>query len=122
MVKAENKSQYIRPLFISGIVLGGISLLMWLAGGSFFDFTSAGDEQYAQIIDALLEQRRDMLSASSLRSLVFILMVLGTLYMYLKGKLNSTLLIAIVSVLGLFDLVQIRKDYLDKKILFQNYL
>ncbi|MFZ1558897.1 MAG: YfhO family protein [Saprospiraceae bacterium] len=115
VVKAENKSQYIRPLFISGIVLGGISLVLWLAGGSFFDFTSAGDEQYAQIIDALLEQRRDMLSASSLRSLVFILMVLGTLYMYLKGKLNSTLLIAIVSVLGLFDLVQIGKDYLDKK-------
>jgi Bacterial membrane protein YfhO len=115
VVKAENKSPFIRPLLISGIILGGISLVLWLAGGSFFDFTSAGDEQYAQIIDVLLEQRREMLSASSLRSLMFILLVMGTLYMYLKGKLNSTLLIAIISVLGLFDLVQIGKDYLDKK-------
>ncbi len=115
VVKAVNKLQYIRPLFISGGVLGGISLVLWMAGGSFFDFTAAGDEQYAQIIDALLEQRADMLSGSSLRSLVFILIVTSSLYMYLKGKLNSTFLIVIISVLGLFDLVQIGKDYLDKK-------
>jgi hypothetical protein len=56
-----------------------------------------------------------MLSGSSLRSLVFILLVFASLYLYFKGKLNSTFLVAIISVLGLFDLVQIGKGYLDKK-------
>ncbi|MBK7698662.1 MAG: YfhO family protein [Saprospiraceae bacterium] len=39
---------------------------------------------------------------------------------FLKDKINSTILIAVIGVLGLFDLVQIGKDYLDKKILLLN--
>jgi hypothetical protein len=115
MLKADNKEQYIKPLLISSGILGGISFILWIAGGSFFDFNAPGDEQYAQIKDAVIDQRADMVSSSALRSLMFILIVAGALFAYLKDKINQTVLVALVSVLGLFDLVQIGKGYLDKK-------
>lgn len=115
LIKSQNKNQFIRPLLIAGGILGSISLILWLAGGSFFDFNAAGDEQYAQIKDALLEQRSDLLSGSAFRSLMFIILVSGAMYLYMVGKLNNVVLIALVSVIGLFDLVQIGKDYLDKR-------
>jgi hypothetical protein len=115
IIKSDKKEEYIKPLLISSGILGGISLLIWLAGGSFFDFSSANDEQYAQIKDAVIDQRMEMTSSSALRSLFFILLVAATLYGFLKNKINQTIMIAVVSILGLFDLVQVGKGYLDKK-------
>lgn len=115
MMKSKTKESYIKPLYISTGILGGICLILWVMGGSLFDFSSPGDEQYAQIKDVLIDQRISMLKSSAFRSLIMILIVAGTIWMYLKEKLNATVLIAIVAVTGLFDLVQIGKDYLDKK-------
>ncbi|MBK8627464.1 MAG: YfhO family protein [Saprospiraceae bacterium] len=115
ILKADNKEQYIKPLLISSSILGGISLFLWIAGGSFFDFNAPGDEQYAQIKDAVIDQRAGMVASSALRSLMFVLIVAGALLAFLKDKINQTVLVALISVLGLFDLVQIGKGYLDKK-------
>ncbi len=115
LLKSDKKASYVKPLWITTGILGGISLVLWLAGSSFFDFTAASDEQYAQIKDALIDQRESMLGDSAFRSLMLILITAGTMYAYMLGKLNRTLLIAVVSVIGLFDLVQIGKGYLDKR-------
>lgn len=115
IVKAEKREQFIKPLLISFGILGGISLIIWMAGGSFFDFSTPSDEQYAQIKDAVLDQRRDMMSSSAMRSLMFVLLVSGALFAFLKGKINQTVMIAVISILGLFDLVQVGKGYLDKR-------
>jgi uncharacterized membrane protein YfhO len=115
LIKSTKKSDYIRPLLISTGILGGISLILWLAGASFFDFNAPGDEQYKEIIDVLKDQRAALLSSSALRSLLFILLVSGTIYLYLKDKITSNILIAVISILGLVDLVQVGKGYLDKR-------
>ncbi len=115
LMKEENKSQYIKPLLISGGIIGGISLLIWLAGPSFFDLSTPADQQYAQIKDAVHEQRASMMSASALRSLFLVLLAGGLLYTYLKEKLSGTILIASLTILGVFDLFQVGKGYLDKK-------
>jgi len=115
IVKSDNRQQFIKPLLISSGILGGISLMIWLAGGSFFDFTSAGDEQYEQIKEAVIDQRAEMVSSSAFRSLMFILIVSGALYAFLTNKINQTILISVVIIMALFDLVQVGKGYLDKK-------
>lgn len=115
ILKADNKEQYIKPLLISSSILGGISLFLWIASGSFFDFNAPGDEQYAQIKETVIDQRAEMVASSALRSLMFVLIVAGALLAFLKDKINQTVLVALISVLGLFDLVQIGKGYLDKK-------
>jgi hypothetical protein len=74
-----------------------------------------GDEQFEQIKDAVIDQRADMLSSSAMRSLFFIVLVAGVLYGYIKGMVNQMVMISIVSILGLFDLVQVGKGYLDKR-------
>ncbi len=113
--KADNKRSFLKPLYITAGILGGISLLLWFAGSSFFDFNAAGDEQYAQIKDALLDQRAEMLAGSAMRSLIFIILITGLLYAYLTDKVSNVIMIAVISFLGLFDLVQVGKDYLDKR-------
>ncbi|MBK8055210.1 MAG: YfhO family protein [Saprospiraceae bacterium] len=115
ILKSSDKSQYLKPLYIATGILGGISLLLWAANSSFFEYSSPGDEQYAQIIEQLKTQREEMSSGSAFRSLIFILLAAGTLWLYIKEKLTSGILIAIISVLGLVDLYQIDKGYLDKK-------
>lgn len=115
ILKADNKEQYIKPLLISSSILGGISLFLLIASGSFFDFNAPGDEQYAQIKETVIDQRAEMVASSALRSLMFVLIVAGALLAFLKDKINQTVLVALISVLGLFDLVQIGKGYLDKK-------
>lgn len=113
--KTTDKSQYLKPLYISFGILAGICMTIWLAGTSFFDLSTAADEQYAQIKDVVLEQRADMMSSSAMRSLLFLLLATGVIYGFIKDKLSSTVLVASISVLGLIDLVQVGKGYLDKR-------
>ncbi len=115
IIKSDKKDQFLKPLLISSGILSGISLILWLAGGSFFDFSAPGDEQFEQIKDAVIDQRAEMLSSSAMRSLFFIVLVAGVLYGYIKGMVNQMVMISIVSILGLFDLVQVGKGYLDKR-------
>ena len=111
----SDKSIYLKPLYYTGGVLGALALFLLLMGGSIFDFSHAGDEQYAQIKDALVETRRSMLSATSLRSLLFIIAVFGVLWAYLKDKLSPNIMIGIIAVLGLIDQIGIGTDYLGYK-------
>lgn len=89
--------------------------MLWIGGSSLFDFSSQGDANYQEIIDVLLKQRQSMLASSAFRSLAYIVIISAVIWAFLKDKINSTILIAVIGVLGLFDLVQIGKDYLDKK-------
>ncbi|MBK9256905.1 MAG: hypothetical protein IPM42_15595 [Saprospiraceae bacterium] len=115
VIKSKDKSEFIKPLYYSAGILGGICLVFALFGGSFFNFSAAGDEQYAQIIDALLEQRESMLKSSAWRSLFLILIVAGAMWAYFKGKMTSSIMIAIIGVAGVMDLFVVGKDYLSAK-------
>ena len=113
--KAKDKSAFIRPLLISAGLLGLVCLVMWLFGSSFLDYTSPGDEQYAQIKDILIKQRKSLSASSAGRSLLLVLLSAAVLFAYLKDKLNFTIMVALISFLGLFDLIQVSKGYLDKR-------
>jgi hypothetical protein len=104
-----------KKLFISGGITAGICLLVWLFAGSA-DFVSAADMQLMQAqfpIDAIRADRESMMRSDALRSLVFILLAAGMLYMYVKNKVSATVAIAGVGILVLVDLWTVDKRYLN---------
>lgn len=115
VLKADDKTRFIKPLQISAGMLGAIAAVVWLMPGSFFSFSAPGDAQYEQIKDLLVSERESMVSASALRSLVFVVLAAVAMYLYLTKRLSSVVLIASIAVLGLVDLVQVGKGYLDKR-------
>lgn len=111
----KDKQSILKPLYISTGIMAGICLFLALAGGSLFDFSAASDEQYAQIADALREQRRQMLSGSAWRSAFLILATAAALWTYIKGLTKTRAAIAIIGVLGVMDLFQTGRDYLSSR-------
>ncbi|MCE2788903.1 MAG: YfhO family protein [Saprospiraceae bacterium] len=115
VVRSSNRETFLKPLYYTTGILGGLALMAWLTGGMWTDFTGAADAQLEQFAGVMKEQRADMLSSSAFRSLMLVSLSALALYLYLKKSVSSSVLIASVSVLGLFDLVQIGKGYLDKR-------
>lgn len=111
-----------KSLYISLGIVGGFCLFFWIAPGFFFNFTSETDEAWrTQVPDwyynALLADRKDLLSADALRSLIFVVLTAGVLYFSFRTKIEKQKLMiysaAVVSVLLLIDLWGVDKRYLN---------
>ncbi|PRY06050.1 membrane protein YfhO [Pontibacter ummariensis] len=103
-----------KKLLISAGITGGICLLAWLFAGTF-SYTSLTDQQLIQAqfpIDAIRADRESMLRSDAFRSLVFIVLAAGLLYLYLKQKVSANIAIAGMGVLILVDLWAVDKRYL----------
>jgi len=115
IINAKHKSRFTRPLLVSTIVMSIFCLFFALIGPGFFDFTSSGDSNYAQMgLDkALVADRKSLMRSDSLRSLMLILIMAATIYAYIKEKLKSVFLIGVFGGLLLFDQIGVSKRYLD---------
>lgn len=74
-----DKKKLTKSLYISVGIVGGLSLFFWFAPGFFFNFTTESDLQWkSQMPDwfynALLADRKDILSSDAFRSLALILL------------------------------------------------
>ena len=98
-------------------ITGGICLLFSVASGMLFDFRSPYDAAHNMpdwYYAALLSDRASLLRADALRSLVFIVLAAGVLYLFMKGTLKSGVYAtAAIAVLMLIDLWQVDKRYLN---------
>jgi hypothetical protein len=125
----RNKSELTRALYLSAGVTGGLSILMALIGGSFFDFQSiqdgptltrmvgqpASSPTVQALMRALRETRADYLSADAWRSFGFILAGAGVVFGYLRGWLNVPILAAGLTVFTLVDLWGVGQRYVSKE-------
>lgn len=110
-------------------VMGGgafICLLGWLTPSIFGNpfslhememLTSEGimtNPQYANIINAIRTSRLSMVSADSLRSLLYIALGCGLLALYFKGVLkNKALFVCALAAVVLIDLFSVNKRYVN---------
>lgn len=98
-------------------ITGGICLIFALAPGMFFDFRSSSDAAHNMpdwYYAALLSDRASLLRSDALRSLVFIVLAAGVLYLFMKGTLKSgAYAAAAIAALMLADLWQVDKRYLN---------
>lgn len=120
--KKIDEKKLLKALYISAGVTGGLCLFFWLLPDFFFNFVSETDTQWkAQVpewyYNALLLDRKALLSADALRSLIFIVLAGGVLWGSLKIKSikpsQSNLVLGAIFILVLVDLWNIDRRYLN---------
>ncbi len=112
--KIETKKK-LRALFKSALVLIPIALLIYFFGSELFDFRSNFEifSNYPDILNLLIEDRKSILKADTLRSLLLIIFLFVLLFSNLKNVLNKNLTIYGIIVLVVFDLWTINKQYVN---------
>ena len=111
-------------LYISLAITGGICLLVSIAPGIFdLNFISQNDQQWiSQVPDwyysALVADRKDLLSSDALRSLIYIVLAAGLLFVIIKTKGKKDVLAycsIILALLVIADLWSVDKRYLGNE-------
>lgn len=112
-----------KKLFIALGVTGGLCAVFFLFAGTF-DFVAPVDEQLMQYqypLEAIRADRQALLSGDALRSLIFILLAAGALYLYTKQKLSSFTATVVIGLLILVDLWTVDKRYLNNQDFQKDY-
>lgn len=96
----------------------GVALFFLLFGGSIFSYEAHGDEQYVSkgaqwFIDALVSDRASMFRMDALRTIIYILIAFGAMWLYLKNKLSKTLTISVIAISIILDMWLVDTRYLN---------
>jgi len=112
-----DKKKLIKPVMISAGIVGGIALIFALIPSLAGDFVSAADSQFqgnnAFLKETLQLDRAAMLRSDAFRSLAFVLLSAGLIWLYAKNYLKQTVSYALFGAIILFDLVPVAKRYLN---------
>jgi hypothetical protein len=112
-----DKRKLIRPVLISAAIVGGIALIFALIPSLSGDFISPADAQYtgnnAFLKETLPLDREALLRGDAFRSLMFVLLSAGLIWLYAKNYLKQKLVYVLLGILILFDLVPVAKRYLN---------
>ena len=115
-LKKDSKLIIEKKLKYSYYIVGGCCLLLALLPSLAGDFSGMQDQTLQANgfpIDAIVEDRKSLLSSDAFRSFVFITISFILILVFLRGKLKSNSLITILTLLILFDLWPINKRYLN---------
>ena len=112
-----------RAIYTAAGITGGICLFMVLFGGAIYSFSSLQDagtvasfNKYGipLSIDAVMADRHAALTADSLRSLLFILLSAGTIWLYANKKLRQGWMIALLGILVVADMWPVDKRFFNE--------
>ncbi|GAA4307697.1 YfhO family protein [Nibribacter koreensis] len=121
--EALDQKELQKKILIALGIVGGICAFFFVFSG-IFDYVAPVDEQLLQYqypVQAIRADRQAMLRGDALRSLVFILLAGGALYMFTKRKLSAFVTTLIVGLLILVDLWGVDKRYLNDKDFQKDY-
>jgi len=112
-----DKQKLIKPVLISAGIVGGIALIFALIPSLSGSFVSPADVQYqgnnAFLRETLPLDRSALLRSDALRSLAFVLLSAGLIWLYAKNYLKPKLAYVLFAVLVLADMVPVAKRYLN---------
>jgi len=97
-------------------IVGGLTLFFAIFPGMFFDFSSEMDQYrigQQVIIDALIEDRKDLLQTDAFRSFVFIAFSGLLLLAYIYKKVNRNTAVILLGLIVLIDMWPVNKRYLN---------
>ncbi len=115
--KAEDKTKYIKPLIISGGIVGGIALLMALLGPSMISFDHPGDARMglnAGLQEILEKDRAALMTSSAWRTLLDVLFSVTILYNFLKSKLSFSIVLPLLGIISFYDIAYVNRNYFNK--------
>ncbi|MDE7381698.1 MAG: hypothetical protein K2N03_06185, partial [Muribaculaceae bacterium] len=73
-----------------------------------------GNPAYSNILNVISESRLSLVRADSLRSLIFLVLGMATVWLYLSGKVkNKTVFAGVLTLLVLIDLFNVDKRYVN---------
>ena len=104
----------LKKFWVTYIILGGITLLLFIAPTLAGDFLPPGQKISGNdFVKELVEYRKSILSNDSLRSFFFISLAVIVLWMFVKNKLSNIYAVIILGVLILCDMWMVNKRYLN---------
>lgn len=110
--ETENKNVFINPLIIAASITGAICLLAILIPDYGASLYKNGDHSPQGEIFA--ELRGDAVVSDGMRSLAYILISFGILYMYVKGKMKyQKYVLGVIATLGAVDMLGVSLRYIS---------
>lgn len=104
-----------RGLKIAGGITAGLCLLVAVMGPSLFSFSSVNDVRYdPRLIEALVADRKSLLTSDAFRSLILILAGAGLLYAFVLKKVNAQIFLTGLILLVTFDIWDVGRRYLSE--------
>lgn len=108
------KKDMLKGLKIAGGVAGGIAVLFLLLPGIAGSFLSPYEAQLPEWLkNAMIADRKELLRGDSLRSLLFVLLAIGTILGLIYNKIRKEYSIIIIAFLIVIDLWSADKRYLN---------
>lgn len=115
-----------RDVLVSFLLTGGVSLVIALVPGLFFDFFSAqeanaflpqavNNPQVAEILENLETARKYVISMDGWRSFIIIALGCALLWLYAKQKIGAKLMLGVLIILCTVDMWNVNKRYLSGK-------
>ena len=113
----QEKETALRSLYYSFGVVGGLTLILALFGGSMFDFTAVTDGQFAEtpeLYNALIAERKSMLAGDAWRSFALVAATATLCYALAFVKsLKANMFVALLAVLFLVDMWPVCKRFVN---------
>ncbi len=127
--KEIDRSKFQKAFVISLGVSGGLCLLFALIPTLFFDFQSPNDAQVLasfeqstqdkgfaqQLVNAIVQDRIGMMKKDAFRSLIFILLAAGLVWMWVREKVKPVMAYTVLLLLMIIDMFGIDKRYLNNE-------
>jgi hypothetical protein len=116
--KLEKVGQW-KALKQSGSVVFGLIVVLFISKG-MFSFSGVNDDYYLdsygpEFVEALKGDRMSLYSADLLRSGFFVLLVSGTLWLFVKSKIAQNTAVILVGLFMVSDLFFVDKNYVSAK-------
>ena len=113
----QEKETALRSLYYSFGVVGGLTLILALFGGSMFDFTAVTDGQFAEtpeLYNALIAERKAMLAGDAWRSFALVAATAALCYaLAFVKRLKANMFVALLAVLFLVDMWPVCKRFVN---------
>lgn len=110
-----NDIQKLNSLKYVSVFLVSLILIFYFFGTSILDFKSDFEifSQYPEILNLLIEERQFVFEIDVLRSLIIVVCCSITFYLFLKNILKKDLTFIILTVIIIFDLWSVDKNYVN---------
>lgn len=100
----------------SGIIAGGICIIFLLFNSNFFNFYHPVDQQFPdELAQAIRKDRQAMLVSDTWRSFLIVGLISGFLWLLIKKKLKSKLVLISLGVIVIFDLISVDRRYVNEE-------
>ncbi|MBT8258554.1 MAG: hypothetical protein KJO49_08790 [Bacteroidia bacterium] len=115
----EQDDDKLKALKLSFGIAAGIAVVFLLGKNMFFEFDGMNDAAFAQAygpdyIEAVKADRISLFTTDTIRSLIFVVLCAGLIWLYLKKKLTENIFLAGVGILIIIDLISVNLRYVNE--------